>query len=68
MHTNFDSCKKDSFLSLECDIFRPSDKSGEVPLWLDTVANSKGSGFALEKRVGWFGYLFDSSLVFLDLN
>lgn len=35
------SLQKDSLLSLESDILGPSDKSGQISLWLDITSNSE---------------------------
>lgn len=43
--------EKDSLLSLEDDIFWPSDKSGQISSGLDITTNSEASGSLLEEGV-----------------
>jgi len=45
------SHEENSLLSLDSDIFRPSDESGKVLLWLDGSTDSEGSWGLLEERV-----------------
>ena len=54
---DFESGEKDSFLSLEGDVFWPFDESGQVSGRLDVVTESEVSGSFFEKRVC---FLFDS--------
>jgi len=51
LRRNLESLEKDSLLSLESDVSRPSHKSGEILLGLDISTNSEASGGRLEKRV-----------------
>jgi hypothetical protein len=45
------SGEKDSLLSLEEDVFWPSQKSGDVSLGLGVVTDSEVSGSFFEKRI-----------------
>ena len=45
------SHEENSLLSLDSDVFRPSDESGKVLLWLDGSTDSEGSWGLLEERV-----------------
>ena len=51
LRRDLESLEKDSLLSLESDVSRPSHKSGEILLGLDISTNSEASGSRLEKRV-----------------
>ena len=42
--------EKNSLLTLDADIFGPSDKASEVSLWLDVTSNSKVARSLLEQR------------------
>lgn len=48
---NLQSLQKNSLLSLESDILGPSDKSGQISLWLDISSNSEVLGGLLEEGV-----------------
>ncbi len=50
---NFYSGEENSFLSLECNVFRPSDKSSKISLGLNIISDSEVARSALEERV-WF--------------
>jgi len=43
--------EEDFLLSLEKDIFGPSDESGQISSGLNITTDSEASGFLLEKRV-----------------
>ena len=45
---NLDSSEQNSLLSLEGNVLRPSDKSGQISLRLDTIADSVIPGLGLE--------------------
>lgn len=42
--------KKNSLLTLDADIFGPSDKASEVSDWLDVTSDSKVARSLLEQR------------------
>ena len=48
---DFYSGEKNSFLSLECNVFRPSDKSSQVSLGLNIISDSEVARSALEEGV-----------------
>lgn len=48
---DFYSGEENSFLSLECNIFRPSDKSSQVSFGLDIITDSEIARSALEEGV-----------------
>ena len=48
---NLESVEKNSLLSLEKDVTRPSHESGQITLMLDSVSDSIVSRSLLEKRV-----------------
>jgi len=43
------SLEKDSLLTLDANVFGPSDKASEVSLWLDVTSNSKVARSLLEQ-------------------
>jgi hypothetical protein len=49
---NLQSLLEDGSLSLEFDVFWPSDESGQVSFWLDILADSEVLSSFLEQRVG----------------
>jgi hypothetical protein len=61
---DFQSGEENSFLSLECDVFRPLDESGQVSAWLDVVTKSEVSWSLLKKRIGFLLDFLNSSLSF----
>jgi len=68
---DLESLHEDSLLSLDSDVLRPSDESGEVSLGLDVATNSEVLGALLEEGVLFGGTTggFDDSLLcllFLD--
>ena len=65
---NFDSSEKNSLLSLEGNILRPSNKSGEISFGLNAIANSEIAGFALEERVSFLVSLFHISSLFASFS
>jgi len=60
---NLKSGKEDSLLSLQNDVFGPSDESGQISLVLDISSDSEVSGSSLEKRVLNFLNLFGGFLL-----
>jgi hypothetical protein len=58
---DFQSGKKDSFLSLEGDVFGPFDESGQISGWLDVVTESEVSWPLFEKRVCFLLDFLDGS-------
>jgi len=49
---HLESLLENGALSLELDVFWPSNESGEVSFWLDVLADAKVLGSLLEERVG----------------
>jgi len=61
---NLESLEEDSLLSLEDDVFGPSDESGQISSGLDITTNSEVSGSLFEERVSLnLGSLSDLSLL-----
>ncbi len=57
----FQSGKKDSFLSLESDVFGPFHESGQISGWLDVVTESEVSRPLFKKRVCFLLDFLDGS-------
>jgi hypothetical protein len=62
---NLKSSEKNSLLSLEKDIFWPSDESGHVSFMLDGSSNSEVSGGGFEKWVSFDSSFFSFSSIVL---
>jgi len=61
---NLQSLEEDFLLSLENDIFGPSDESGQISSGLDITTDSEVSGLLFEERVSRnLGSLSDLSLL-----
>ena len=61
---NLESLEEDSLLSLEDNVFGPSDESGQISSGLDVTTDSEVSGLLFEERVsGNLGSLSDLSLL-----
>jgi len=61
---DLESLEEDSLLSLEDDVFGPSDESGQISLGLDITTNSEVSGSLFEEGVSLnLGCLGDLSLL-----
>lgn len=61
---NLESLEEDSLLSLEDNVFGPSDESGQISDGLDITTNSEVSGFLFEEGVSLdLGGLGDLSLL-----
>ena len=65
---NLDSSEKNSLLSLESNIFRPSDESGQISFRLNAIADSVIAGFALEEWVSFLVSLFHISFLFVSFS
>jgi len=61
---DFKSGKKDSFLSLESNVFWPFDKSSQISGWLNVVTKSEISWSFFKKRVGSLLDFLNSSFSF----
>ena len=61
---DFQSGEENSFLSLECDVFRPLDESCQVSGWLNAVTESEILWSLLEKRIGLLLNFLDCSFSF----
>lgn len=46
---HLESLKKNSLLTLDANIFRPSDEAGEISLWLNVSSDSKVASVLLEQ-------------------
>jgi hypothetical protein len=47
---NLQSLKKNSLLTLNANVLRPSDEASEISLWLDVSSDSEVTGILLEQR------------------
>jgi len=56
---DLESLEEDSLLSLEENVFWPSDESGQISFWLNITTNSEVSGPAFEQWVSldFIGFL-----------